>query len=647
MHQTHRRRFPIAAGLLAAALVLAACGGSAEEGSTTTGGAATTTEALGETPGLDAGLIAEIAGHLAEDRAANGGYLSTQAALDLFAAAYGPVPGADPERIAVVGPGDGTMAGRNVLRVWESLTAEQQAAVAEYLDLPEAQAYGAIPNGVLAAYEVEEGAYLLGLRETADLMRDEIAARLDRTLGVPLTVVVADLGTGRGGGRILGDSLIVGTGDAATCRIRFIPGLSGAVLSNSVAHEVFHCFQNEGMGGSWDPDWITEGQARWVGDRLGGADENTGPYFFEWTGGSARSLFAKDYAAAGLYWVLEQAGADPWAAMPAMWLQGNLGALAATGLAPADVLRWMSTTGVHANLSPAIGVSAPWQLTSPDVPPGAVRGAYTATPDSPVLREPSLEAFGWGAWDIALEGDVALVEINAPVGAFEFEGKGFSAFDGSFTGRFCLLETGCTCEGEDPLPEGSERLIVGVGSDSGGTVSLSVRMVDLNEAGFADGHWTGALTATPIFISATGQELEGNPLSAPFELTVEEGRVTGGTYSVAAELSAAIPGQAVAARGTGTIAGTFAGCAFSPRIIPASFTFAGTMSIGGVETPFNFALPMGDAEIEYRDALWEFGTRSPDAVAGILRNQAFLEFMRMLDLTVNDVVVTFAATRDG
>lgn len=71
------------------------------------------------------------------------------------------------------------------------------------------------------------------------------------------------------------------------------------------------------------------------------------------------------------------------------------------------------------------------------------------------------------------------------------------------------------------------------------------------------------------------------------------------------------------------------------------------MSIGGVETPFDFALPMGDAEIEHRDALGEFGTRSPDAVAGTLRNEAFLEFMRMLDLTVKDVVVTFAATRDG
>jgi len=174
-----------------------------------------------------------------------------------------------------------------------------------------------------------------------------------------------------------------------------------------------------------------------------------------------------------------------------------------------------------------------------------------------------------------------------------------------------------------------------------------VRMVDLNEAGFADGHWTGELTATPIFVTGAGQELEGTPLAAPFELTVADGRVTSGSFAVVAELSTMIPGQAAAASGIGTISGTFAGCAFSPRIIPTSLTFAGTMSIGGVEAPFDFALPMGDAEIEYRDALWEFGTRSPDAVAGTLRNEAFLEFMRMLDLTVNDVVVTFAATRDG
>jgi len=54
---------------------------------------------------------------------------------------------------------------------------------------------------------------------------------------------------------------------------------------------------------------------------------------------------------------------------------------------------------------------------------------------------------------------------------------------------------------------------------------------------------------------------------------------------------------------------------------------------------------MADAEIEHRDALGEFGTRRPTTVTGSLRSAAFLEFMRSLDLTVIDVVVTFQATR--
>lgn len=54
---------------------------------------------------------------------------------------------------------------------------------------------------------------------------------------------------------------------------------------------------------------------------------------------------------------------------------------------------------------------------------------------------------------------------------------------------------------------------------------------------------------------------------------------------------------------------------------------------------------MADAEIEHRDALGEFGIWRPTTLAGSLRSAAFLEFMRSLDLTVIDVVVTFQATR--
>jgi hypothetical protein len=437
-----------------------------------------------------------------------------------------------------------------------------------------------------------------------------------------------------------------------------------------VAHEVFHCFQfDAGDALAWQ-DWIVEGQAEWVGARIGGTNRTTDGFFQDWIAGHARPVFAHDYPAAGLYWALEQAGIDPWGALPAMWGVGNVEALAATGLAPGEVMQWLATTDVHANESPALDLAPFWQLGSPDVPPARLRNLHSVSEGSSFERDTSLQAYSRGAWILNLEGDLVEILVDAPLGALQFEGKDHTPFEGAFSGTFCLREEGCTCDpAEPPLPEGSDTLALAVAAEDGAAVGVKVEITDFGGEGFADGQWVGEFTATPIIVTSSGSLGEGNPLVSAFELTAEEGRVTGGAYAVVMEMAL----QAFAgggAQGFGTISGTITGCAFSPRLIATTFTFEGTMEIAGQTQEVTLVIPLGGdgtgtVEVAGQEMpltidfpseggnignpyrLWQFATRGREAVSGTLDNAPFLAFMRAVDLTVNDVIVEFTATRIG
>ena len=669
--------------MLALALLVAACGDNAETGPGEGDPSTTATTGAGA-PGPDEAAEAAATEYLAEARAADG-YLPAQVVLDLFAALYGPVPGADPSRLPAVRSHDGTLAARNTLRVWDELTPEQQAAVAGYLDLPPGpQAQSGAPNGALAAYRpsvlAQSGTSELEASVTALALSsaEQIEANMGgRPLNLPIRVIVQDdLGTvTRPDGTVVnvaGDTLPVDIDGVSTCRMRFrTDEVAGdSTLPSTVAHEVFHCFQfDAGDASAWQ-DWIVEGQAEWVGARIGGTNRTTDGFFSDWIEGHTRTVFAHDYPAAGLYWALEQAGIDPWGVLPAMWGVGNVEALAATGLAPGEAMRWLATTDVHANESPVLDLAPFWQLGSPDVPPARLRNLQSASPDNPFERDTSLQAYSRGSWILDLEGDIAEILVDAPFGALQFEGKDHQFFEGAFAGTFCLREEGCTCDpAEPPLPEGSDTLALAVAAETGGAVSVKVEMTEFGGEGFADGRWAGEITATPIFVTSSGGQGEGNPLISAFELTAEEGRVTGGAYMVAMELSTQLFAGG-GAQGFGTISGTISGCAFSPRLIPTTFTFEGTVEIAGQEQAVTFVIPLGgegtgtiqvagqelpltiDFPAEggnignpYR--MWQFATRGREAVAGTLDNAPFLAFMRVVDLTVNDVIMEFSATRIG
>ena len=183
--------------------VAASCAGGSDGGSstgtsgtsTTLGAAATTTIADTTTVPAPTTTVASpqvgdiasstldpttVALHASRD--GNDGLLAVQETVDLFAAVYGPVPGADADRFDV-GPRGGTMAVRNVFRVWGELTPDQRAAVTDLLGLDPSEAPAGLRSRTPpAALQTEEQVLLV-----AESIRDEIAGLLGVDLAMGST----------------------------------------------------------------------------------------------------------------------------------------------------------------------------------------------------------------------------------------------------------------------------------------------------------------------------------------------------------------------------------------------------------------------------------------------------------------------------
>jgi hypothetical protein len=670
-----RRRAAVLASL---AVVAASCAGGSD-GSTVGTSAATTvvtvdtgvtTTDAGTTPPATTTTVADqlpdpvigdtdsfaldpTAAALNASRDGNDGLLPLQETLDVFAAVYGTVPGADAGRYEV-GPRDGTMAVRSVFRVWGELAPDQQSAVIDLLGLdpsaaPATDDTAGEPEGlrsprVPTARQTEEQALLV-----AESVRDEIAGLLGVDLALRIDVVL------RESYATPGEAIPFGGGVAFrrpydTCRLVLqVPPLAVAQLTTTIAHEIFHCFQYASPDDSDSvPDWIIEGQAQWAGGRVGGPDADVHGSIEKWFGGLRSSLFGKSYDAVGFYYVLEQAGVNPWDVMLGMLGRSNADAVAATGLGAEDAVRWMGTTSGHADLGPALPVSAIWQISARE-PQAATRDPHTVTEESPYTDQVGLEAYSAaGTWVFQLEEELASIMISSTSGAFEFFGKPATTFAGGFTGEFCLRPEGCECGAEDEplLMEGSEQMVLGVGSLGDGA-SVSVIVEDIDDGGFSDGHWVGSLSATPITTNTSGAITRGNTTSAPFEFDVADGEVMG-AYSIA--MDQIIDAPDLHAEGVGTVNGAVTGCWFSPRLEAAGFSFRGTATFDGVTRPFNFDLPFDASSTEpgaFAGSFisWQFDVAEDDVASGSLPNGIFLDFMRSVGVAVNDVEVRFAATR--
>jgi hypothetical protein len=311
----------LVAGTLLVALVATACSGAA--GSPGGGSGAT-----GDAPEDQTAWERVVT-------AMDEGPVSLESALGAFVLAIGPLPGVDapPGERTPIRSGTGAL--RWVLANWDDLSGAQRDAVDAYLDGGDDASAGAGPVVAaaaplyLAADEVDEVA-LLGLIEQ---METKIAANLNRDLGVPIELVLAPQLT-QGDAWMIADGRDAAGGHfgkLAKCRIIVLKpgipiasqvdeqGLASDELTVTIAHEVFHCFE-EAVGtlnqSYQRPRWIVEGLAEWAGATLAGGPPNT--WWTLWLNEPARSLFTRAYDAIGFYAHLEEHGADVWSSIDEM-----------------------------------------------------------------------------------------------------------------------------------------------------------------------------------------------------------------------------------------------------------------------------------------------------------------------------------------
>lgn len=311
------------------------------------------------------------------------GTVSKDTALEAIALALGPVPGVPPPPGPRGDIGSATFLLGWIRPHWSALTPAQRTAVAELLDVPEdlEQSGSGAVAGLARVHETTGGRRLpLQPDPALDALADRFADRFADLLGEPLRMGVR-IGwvngldaSGDAHPRTIDDRL-ARTADAQhTCRIRVGRGgdnRRAAYLANTVAHEVFHCYQFQLAPLGWQRTgnaWLTEGQAEWAANTVAPIDPDWAAghpdaYF----GRPDESLFARTYTA-GFFWGrLNETTGSIWRRLgPALDQPTNEGAFAAAGAgAPGFLEAWASS------LPRLARAGAAWTTADPlVVPPG-------------------------------------------------------------------------------------------------------------------------------------------------------------------------------------------------------------------------------------------------------------------------------------
>jgi hypothetical protein len=301
-------------------------------------------------------------------------------ALDLFALAYAPLPGTT-RPAGPVGPiTDGTLAAANVLAIWKRLTPEQQAGAAKELGigsvLPKRHAAGRQPSSEAGYVDPKDPTFVEqpALEAIADTYVKAYTTRL-APLTLNLKVVVGTTAEGNAFGEALpldenGDV----TNAAKYCRIRLEPPgqkLAPDDRDNTIAHEVFHCFQAEIMtplgliAACQTSPWLIEGMATWAAWRVKplpwSSLKNWLRTYDETVG---KVLFARSYDAVGFFGHAEEATGDLWPRVKGILLAPDheTSYSVAGGYSPQFLNTWGSSTFTESELGPD------WTFTDPIAP---------------------------------------------------------------------------------------------------------------------------------------------------------------------------------------------------------------------------------------------------------------------------------------
>ena len=289
------------------------------------------------------------------DRAMDGiredGSVRPGTAIKAFAIAYGSIPGAKRPARRAGAPADGTLAAQLVARSWDDLTSAQRRAIERKLGTPHTGAAKAV------AHASQDDTPDPALQAAAD----QYAAFYSARMGIPAPVIdvyttaeeiVGDDGTMAAGEALPEDDAGGWSGPPVSCRIRISPTgqqASANALADTVAHEVFHCFQFTRADWTVLSPWILEGMAAWAASVAAGTEpENVMYAYAPYLEAPDQHLFTRDYDGIGFWgWAEQAGGADQlWSRLPAILTDAtSANAFAAAGGAdPGFLDGWASAT---------------------------------------------------------------------------------------------------------------------------------------------------------------------------------------------------------------------------------------------------------------------------------------------------------------
>jgi len=470
--------------VVAGVLVLGAC---ASEDSPTAGtstravaepvvtGAPASTEPA-ETPTSDAPVVTEPVGPTpyteALDRYDFEGEPNKDAAMSLFSMAFGqldgfPAPPADPG----VPSGSLTPAVRALFGVWDQLTPPQRAAA---LAATRGEAPGG--QGLLRGSPVPDPPIVKAIKDAVVDMRAIIASHIGDFDGEIEVLVVGKDNKDNDYAVTVPDVLDNGkfNGD---CTITFFPKTTSGdayVVLNTVAHEVFHCFQSAALGDvntdARAPGWVIEGGAEWVGTTVAAPDASTPGRWAGYFGNASTSIAVKKYTALGFWAHLDESGTSPWSVFRAVWAAGATpGAWVAAGAeTPAFLDSWASGMTRYDTFPPG------WDTTGPGITDDRMDVGSVAVP-KPGQQSVQVAPYTTAAYSIESDADV-LVFTGTGHGRVSDGIVDASATDGS---RFCNRPGGCECpdaapDDVPPAPIGKPTVAL-----SGGASGTSVTIVGL------------------------------------------------------------------------------------------------------------------------------------------------------------------------
>lgn len=286
-----------------------------------------------------------------------------------------------------------------------------------------------------------------------------------------------------------------GQGQVAMCWIEVNPHLlplsSGQTIKNTMAHELFHCFQGVALDlpAAWQRpwhDWVIEGQAEWAAAAVAGPDKDDpnwwSDYLHYWDVALADIPSGDGYREIGFYSHLQESNISPWQVIiPMLKSPGDGEAFHAAvfgkgeGAANAFLDSWASGFFRDGSRGRA------WDTTGPGVPSGRMRQPDTLSVPKGGVSEKSARPYTQGVYALSARDDVIDV---VPTGHVRISDQSHDLVLTS-PGQFCIKAGGCECP-PGTLPVGPHLTdlhsggvdIALTGGESGAAVTVSGESLD-------------------------------------------------------------------------------------------------------------------------------------------------------------------------